>query len=267
MPQPPVNPSSGYPDPNAPSYPSSEQPGYHGSGEPSYGAYGQPAGQPSYGTYGQPADQPPYGTYGQPAGQPPYGTYGQPAGQPPYGTYGQPAGQPPYGTYGQPVGQPEYQGGYPPSYPQTQPSAQSYPGLPQPGVSREAMHSNPASAPGRRKRSLGSWFSGLSTKNKFRVILVAVTVLVLPFAIYLGLDEPNQADVGDCMAGKGASDLRIVSCSDASAEWKVLGRLEGKTKADQDGACNAHAGTTASFYQDGRRFRKGFILCLGPAKK
>jgi hypothetical protein len=99
------------------------------------------------------------------------------------------------------------------------------------------------------------------------VILFGVAILVLPFAVYLGLDEPNQADVGDCMAGKSASDLRIVSCGDAGAEWKVLGRLEGKTEADQTNeVCGAYPGTAASFYQDGRRFRKGFILCLGPAK-
>jgi hypothetical protein len=261
MSEPPVHPSSGYPDANPPSYPSYGQPGYQGNGEPNYnGTYGQPAyGQPAYG--GQPTP----GTYGQPTAPPTYGqpTYGQPTyGQPTSGTYGQPTapptyGQPSYGTYGQPTAQPGYQGGYPPAYP----------GFQQPGRSEETGQPNPAFAPGRQKRSLGRWFKGLSAKNKFRVILFAVTLLVLPFAVYLGLDEPNQADVGDCMAGKSGSALRIVSCGEASAEWKVLGRLEGKTEADQnEGACRAYAGTTASFYQDGRRFRKGFILCLGPAK-
>lgn len=129
--------------------------------------------------------------------------------------------------------------------------------------------SYPAMEPRQRpKKSLGTWFGGLSGVGKFRVILFAAALLVLPFAIYLGLDEPNQAEAGDCMAGQSTSDLRIVECNDSAAQWKVLGRLEGKTEADHnDQACSAYPGTAASFYQDGRRFRKGFILCLGPATK
>jgi hypothetical protein len=95
-------------------------------------------------------------------------------------------------------------------------------------------------------------------------VLFAIAILAIPFAVYFGLDEPNQAAVGDCMAGQSASDLRIVECGDSSAEWKVLGRLGGKTEADHnDEACSAYPETAASFYQDGRRFSKGFILCLG----
>ncbi|MDW5326487.1 hypothetical protein [Plantactinospora sp. KLBMP9567] len=86
-----------------------------------------------------------------------------------------------------------------------------------------------------------------------------------PFAIYLGLDEPNQAEAGDCMAGQTVSELRTVDCADSGAQWTVLARLEGKTEADHnDAACAAHPETEASFFEDGRRFRKGFILCLGP---
>ncbi|GAB3799903.1 LppU/SCO3897 family protein [Micromonospora zhanjiangensis] len=127
------------------------------------------------------------------------------------------------------------------------------------------QYSVPAQQP---KKTLGDRFRGLSTVGKFRVVVLIVALLVAPFAIYAGLDEPNQAKVGDCMAGKGADDLHTVKCTDTAAEWKVLGRLEGKTEADHDrgDACNAFPDTGASFYQDGRRFRKGFILCLGPAK-
>ena len=44
-----------------------------------------------------------------------------------------------------------------------------------------------------------------------------------------------------------------------------LGRLEGKTEADYNSEGGSAQPDTAAFYQDGRRFRKGFILCLGPA--
>jgi hypothetical protein len=127
------------------------------------------------------------------------------------------------------------------------------------------QYSVPAQQP---KKSIGSWFGGLSGVGKFRAILFVVALLAAPVAIYMGLDEPNQAEVGDCMAGKDVSDLHTVECTDAAAQWKVLGRLDGKTESDynSEDACAAYPGTAASFYQDGRRFRKGFILCLGPAK-
>ncbi|MBF9132959.1 hypothetical protein I0C86_28960 [Plantactinospora sp. S1510] len=118
------------------------------------------------------------------------------------------------------------------------------------------------------KKSIGTWFRNLRTVSKFRLILFGIAVLVAPFAIYAGLDEPNQAKAGDCMAGQSTSDLRMVECTDAAAEWKVLGRLEGKSEADHnDTVCAAYPETEASFYEDGRRFRKGYILCLGAAAK
>jgi hypothetical protein len=116
------------------------------------------------------------------------------------------------------------------------------------------------------KKSIGSWFRGLRPRNKFRVVLLVIVILVAPFAIYFGLDEPSQAEVGDCMAGASATDLRTVECTDAAADWKVLGRLTGKTEADfTDAACAAFPATEVSFFEDGRRFSKGYILCLGPA--
>ncbi|WP_147456953.1 LppU/SCO3897 family protein [Micromonospora pisi] len=100
------------------------------------------------------------------------------------------------------------------------------------------------------------------------MVLLAVAILVAPFAIYLGLDEPSQANVGECMAGQSVNDLRTVECTDPAATWRVLDRLDDKTETDYDnGACGAHPDTAASFYQDGRRFRKGFILCLGAVKE
>src|SRR5690606_22445512 len=113
------------------------------------------------------------------------------------------------------------------------------------------------------KRSLLTWFGNLSWKGKLRVGLVAVAVVAMPIAVYLGRDEPARAKVGDCMAGQTASDLRIVECADVAAEWTVVARLEGMTAADQDDdVCAASPNAAASFYMDGSRRSKGFILCL-----
>ncbi len=127
------------------------------------------------------------------------------------------------------------------------------------------QQTQPSSQP---KRSLRTWFAGLSRTGKIRLVTFVIALLVAPFAIYMGLDEPNQAEAGDCMVGQSASTLRIVECEDPGAQWKVLARLEGKTQADHtDSACREHPDTEVSFFQDGRRFRKGFILCLGAAGK
>jgi hypothetical protein len=126
---------------------------------------------------------------------------------------------------------------------------------------------HPTAPQQRPANSVVTWFRGLSRTGKMRLLLVVIAVVVAPFAIYAGMDEPNQAKVGDCMAGQSKSDLRTVDCGDPAAQWKVLARLEGKTEADfNNDACSATAGTQASFYQDGRRLRKGFILCLGAAR-
>jgi len=117
--------------------------------------------------------------------------------------------------------------------------------------------------PARPRRSLLTWFSNLSWKGKLRVGLIAVAVVGAPIAIYLGMDEPTRAKVGDCMSGRTESDLRIVECTDAAAEWTVVARLEGKTAADHDDeACAAYPNAAASFYVDGGRRSKGFVLCL-----
>jgi hypothetical protein len=117
------------------------------------------------------------------------------------------------------------------------------------------------------KKSLLTWFNGLSGRGKFRVFLVAAAVIVLPFAIYLGLDAPSQAKAGDCMTGQTETELRIVACNE-SPDWKVLARLDNKTASDNlDEACGSYPDYQAAFYQDGARFSKGFILCLGPANQ
>jgi len=54
-------------------------------------------------------------------------------------------------------------------------------------------------------------------------VAFVTALLVAPFAIYVGLDESNQAEVGDCMAGQSASALRIVECTDPDAQWKGTG--------------------------------------------
>jgi hypothetical protein len=107
------------------------------------------------------------------------------------------------------------------------------------------------------------WFKRQSTFGKIRVIAVALIVVIgAPIAYFASQDDPSAASVGDCMTGQTAETLEIVDCTDATAEWVVVGRLSDKTEAQfTDTACEAFP-TTEFSYWEGREGEAGFILCL-----
>ena len=131
----------------------------------------------------------------------------------------------------------------------------------------------PAPAPAASGNKLTRWFKGLSTFGKIRAVAVAIVILVAtPFAIIAGSNEPASAAVGDCMVGQNADDMKVVECTDPTAEWTVLGRIEDKTEAEfTDNSCDAFSQTDVAYYQAQKRRGiagliqgepKGFILCL-----
>lgn len=79
----------------------------------------------------------------------------------------------------------------------------------------------------------------------------------------------ETAKVGDCLAGQSEEDLRVVDCSDATAQHKVIGKVTDKSEA----AFNTSAGdicsafpTTESAFWWGERGGNGDVLCLEPMK-
>lgn len=80
---------------------------------------------------------------------------------------------------------------------------------------------------------------------------------------------PETAKVGDCMAGQTSNDLKTVKCDDASAEHKVVGKVEDQTEAQfqaSDNPCTAYP-TAETFYWEGKKGGSGYVLCLEPVKK
>jgi hypothetical protein len=130
-----------------------------------------------------------------------------------------------------------------------------------------------SAAPASSGNKITRWFKGLSTFGKIRIVLAIIVVLVVvPWAIIAGSDEPGRAAVGDCMVGQTADDMKVVECTDPTAEWTVVGRVEDKTEAEfTDNSCDAFPSTDVAYYQAQKRGGlagliqgdpKGFILCL-----
>ena len=62
----------------------------------------------------------------------------------------------------------------------------------------------------------------------------------------------------------GANSVKIVKCDDASATFKVVGRVDDKTEVDASiDACDSYASQGAvSVYWQGTSGGKGMVLCL-----
>jgi hypothetical protein len=194
---------------------------------------GQPGGpQGTPGQYGAPGPQGQFGPAPQ-GGQ--YGPQGQ-FGQAPQGQFG----QAPQGQFGQ---APQGQFGAPP------------PGYPQP--------------PAPKKRS----------KARLVVPLISIVVLVVIAVVvfFASKSNPSNAKVGDCLKGSAitsttaqdAGDVKIVDCASADAKYKVVGKVDNKTRSQfstDDTICQpfVSAGATTALWGQ-TSGSKGFVLCLADA--
>ncbi|WP_329496467.1 hypothetical protein [Kitasatospora herbaricolor] len=195
-----------------------------------------PYGQPQYG-YPPPA-QPPYG-------QPPAPGFGPPPAAPGFGPP-----QPPAPGYGYPGG---------PVPPQPGPPAPPYgqPGFPPPGGGGMPPGGQPgwgqvAPQPPRK-----------NNKVVLKVLGAVVGVIVLVIGYFVVGPSVSSAAVGDCVKTSGVSNVDIVKCTDAKAQYKVIAKYTGTTDTSK---CEANPDSTASVWgKSGRRSsRKTYVLCLGP---
>jgi len=102
---------------------------------------------------------------------------------------------------------------------------------------------------------------------------IGLVVLIVVGTIWANVTgDPSTAAVGDCMVGQNADDMKVVGCDDATAEWKVLGQVEGireadfKSSGENDTTCAAYPTAAVSFWS-GKEGGKGDVLCLEQLKK
>jgi hypothetical protein len=169
--------------------------------------------------------------------QQPYGGPGQPQPQQPYPGQPQQPGQPQPGYFGSGGPQPPGPGGPGPQQPPQYPTA----------------------AP-KKKSPVRRIVFGL-------VAAAVIVVIVLVGKQVTG--DPSTASVGECMSGSTADNLKVVGCTEAGAEYKVVGKVDGKTQsqANINGGeiCKPYPTAETIFWQ-GEQGGKGYVLCLAPNK-
>ncbi|MEV7229381.1 MULTISPECIES: hypothetical protein [Polymorphospora] len=130
------------------------------------------------------------------------------------------------------------------------------------GAPNPSMTPPPPPAPPSR----GKAFLGGIAKQIIGVVVVLVVIAVGGFIWNNLTGAPSTANVGDCMVGQSADDLKTIDCGDATAEWKVVGKISDKTEIeakDVETVCAAHP-TTQVNYWEGKPGAKGDVLCLEP---
>ncbi|GIF77804.1 LppU/SCO3897 family protein [Asanoa siamensis] len=108
-------------------------------------------------------------------------------------------------------------------------------------------------------------------KVLLRVIAVPVVLIVAGIAWKFASGDPTVASTGDCLIeAASADDMKTVGCDDATAHWKVVGKVDNIKEADfkptDDTSCTAYPTAEASLWM-GREGGNGDVLCLEPLKK
>lgn len=198
-----------------------------------------------------------------PPGYPPGQPYG---GQQPYGSPQQPYGgapQQPYGAPQQPYGAPQQPYGAP-----QQPYGPG-PGQAQPGFA-------PPGYPAPARRSNGRTVLGCLGAVGLVIVVIAIKVAIGGAFSFgsnheRGANQTPIADVGDCVRKKIiGNSIEKVDCTDATAEYKVAGKVDDKTKTEfetnSDTICAPYNTKTAYWRGTTGLGGTGYILCLVPNK-
>ncbi|MGI8332466.1 LppU/SCO3897 family protein [Actinomadura scrupuli] len=145
-----------------------------------------------------------------------------------------------------------------PGHPLPPPNVPPPPAVPPYGPPAGPLPGAPAARP---KNSL----AGKITLGVIAVALVVIGVL----AWKESHSSPDAAKVGDCVARSGANDIKIVSCTDSTAAYKVVGKVENQTepafRISTGRICKPFPAAKSAFWK-GKVGSTGYVLCLGPVK-
>ena len=111
--------------------------------------------------------------------------------------------------------------------------------------------------------------------GKRRQLILLAILLVLSAACFVGIwfatrSQATNAKVGDCMHQTAPDEIKIVDCSSSDADFKVVGRVEGKEQIESTisitSVCDQWKDQTTNTYWQGERGKKGTVLCLSKLK-
>ncbi|BCJ64411.1 LppU/SCO3897 family protein [Polymorphospora rubra] len=131
------------------------------------------------------------------------------------------------------------------------------------GAPNPSMTPPPPPAPPSR----GKAFLGGIAKQVIGVVVVLVVIAVGGFIWNNLTGDPSTASVGDCLVGEDEDTLKVIDCGDATAQWKVVGKVEDKSESEfraSEGICAVHP-TSEIAYWWGKPGGNGDVLCMEPA--
>lgn len=104
-----------------------------------------------------------------------------------------------------------------------------------------------------------------------RVVVVLVVIAVVAGAGYVWRQmngAPSTAVVGDCVQDQGSQNIKVVSCTDPKAGYRVVGKVDHVAEPFSDVQttmiCKPFAATTTAFWEGDTSGAQGYMLCLGP---
>jgi hypothetical protein len=105
---------------------------------------------------------------------------------------------------------------------------------------------------------------GLTSLIFAAAIVVVALVLAGGYWLFFLKDNPSRANVGDCLSGTenpaDVGNIKLVSCGDSSATFKVTQKIANQPKTANDAACSG--ANHDDVYWFGRNDSNGTVLCL-----
>ena len=92
-------------------------------------------------------------------------------------------------------------------------------------------------------------------------VIVVLALAVTGYMMYSRIStSPDKAKVGDCLSGRTGPNVKLASCSDSAAVWRVVGKVSVSHDPSQDEqiALCAKWPTDMAFHTPG----KNSLLCL-----
>lgn len=99
------------------------------------------------------------------------------------------------------------------------------------------------------------------------LLLLSATIAFLAWRSERG--NPDSATVGDCVSHRSGDDIKVVSCGDSKAAFKVMGKVKNKTEPEFDldsgTICSPFPGAKSAFWK-GEVGKAGYVLCMAPVR-
>lgn len=110
----------------------------------------------------------------------------------------------------------------------------------------------------------------MGARRAIGLIVGLVVVIIVGIVSYVSSkSSPDAAKVGDCVSKTGENSVKTVGCSDSSATYRVVGKVEHKTQLDLSlnsaTICKPFPGAESAYWR-GKVGQEGYILCLAPLK-